>query len=837
MKREKIHEFGFDRYLQYSAIIEPGVVNKQPEIMKLKNGSYMIGFYYQGPDLESASVAEVEHLSKMFNNAIKRLDENWMIYQVICRSLSSEYPTGYFDEPTNRLIDAERYFQFTQEGKHYETFPFLFLTYLPPKHSQKGVLKALGDWIMGVTDSDEMNYIERDVKHIKEVSENFLMSFSQMMRFRPLSYTESNDELLHALNMIMNQENRPCRLPDPPDNLDCWLSRDVENGEMFVYDNKPTAILSVDGFPPSSRPGILSNIEKLPIDITWSTRFIVTDQHYARGKISMDRKKWHQKIYPFMAHIMNNPNAPADQNAIRMVNELDEALANVEQGLVIYGHYTSTVIVRAEDEDELKRKIRDVSKMFERLGFSTRVEKRNALEALLGSFPGHGRENVRKPFLHSLNYADFAPLTNSWAGSEFCPCPPPNYPPNSPALLQAASVGTTPFRFNLHVDDVGHTLIMGPTGSGKSTLLASIASQFERYNGAQIFVFDKGRSMYALTAACSDAVHYDLGHLKDSGGLCPLAELDTEEDLAWAFNYLETLLELQLESNKADVVGSGDRNLMRQAVRNLARTTRTSAQRSLTNLLSTLQSPKIRDLMTFYQTGSTAGAFLDGKSNDIEFKSMVTFEIEDLMTYGSHVRLPVLLYLFRQIEKRLTGRPSLLIIDEAWLAIGEPVFAKKIKEWLKVLRKANCAVVLATQEVGDIADSPITGALVESCPTRIFLPNPDAKTERSRELYRKTFGLNDTQIDLIANAVRKSQYYYTSPLGQRLFGLGLGGVALSFVGAGAKEDIARITALRNEHGDEWPYHWLMERGFPRYAEAWLDSYTEYAALKAEREVS
>lgn len=803
--------------------------------MLLKSGAYLVGFLYQGPDLESSTNGDAEWLSMSFNNAVKRLDVGWMVHQVVVRMLSQKYPEGFFDEATNSLIDNERLISFTKEGTHYETFAYIFLTYLPPKHTQGGFMKNLGDFLMGGTHEDDLDYIARDVAHVNRIVQNFETSFSQTTRFRRLFYSRVNDELLNALNMVLNQKNQPCPLPDPPDGLDSWLSRDVENGEVFVYDGKLVSVLTIDGFPMYSRPGMLAEVEHLPMAIVWSSRFIVTDQQYARGKIDGDRKKWRQKIYPFFAKMMNNQNAPADQYALQMVDELNTAMALIEQGTIIYGHYTSTVVIRADDEESLQRQTGAAVKLFERMGFSARVEKMNTLEAFLGSLPGHGRENIRKPFLHSLNYSDLAPLTTYWSGSDFCPCPPPNYPPNSPPLMQAASVGTTPFRLNLHVDDVGHTLILGPTGAGKSTLLAILVSQFERYKGSQVFVFDKGYSMFALTTACDDAVHYDLGDFAKSGGLCPLAELDSESDRGWAGEFINTLIELQIEDNKSDTVSSEDRNLIRQAINTLGDSTDSAEDRTITSFISTVQSAKARSLLTYYQIGGgTAGDFLDGNKNDINYKSLVTFEIQDLMQYGKNVLVPVLLFLFRQIEKRLTGRPTLLIIDEAWLALSTPVFASKIKEWLKVLRKSNCAVILATQNVADIAESSITSALVESCPTKIFLPNPEARNQTSAELYQKVFGLNEKQIALIAGAVRKSQYYLVSPAGRRLFELGLGPVALSFVGAGSKEDIARIKELTEQYGAEWPYYWLEGRGLKTAAEAWLKGHDiQMKAKKAE----
>ena len=162
---------------------------------------------------------------------------------------------------------------------------------------------------------------------------------------------------------------------------------------------------------------------------------------------------------------------------------------------------------------------------FQHHGFGARVEEVNALEAYLGSLPGHGHQNVRKPLLHTLNLADLMPLTSIWPGLEQHPCP--YYPPGSPSLCYAATAGATPFRLNLHVSDVGHTLVLGPTGSGKSTLIGLLMAQFFRYPGAQVFLFDKDYSSYVLAHACG-AEYYDiLGESERPLSFYPLAELDT----------------------------------------------------------------------------------------------------------------------------------------------------------------------------------------------------------------------------------------------------------------------------------------------------------------------
>lgn len=187
----------------------------------------------------------------------------------------------------------------------------------------------------------------------------------------------------------------------------------------------------------------------------------------------------------------------------------------------------------------------------------------------------------------------------------------------------------------------------------------------------------------------------------------------------------------------------------------------------------------------------------------------MVFEIEELMNLGDKNLVPVLTYLFHRIEKALNGDPTILVLDEAWVMLGHPVFRAKIREWLKVMRKANCAVILATQSLSDAKNSGILDVLTESCPTKIFLPNIAAKQEGQRELY-SGMGLNETQLNIISSAFPKRDYYIVTPYGRRQTRLALGPKTLAFVGASDKESIARIRELAALHG--WQQIWLKERG-------------------------
>jgi type IV secretion system protein VirB4 len=141
------------------------------------------------------------------------------------------------------------------------------------------------------------------------------------------------------------------------------------------------------------------------------------------------------------------------------------------------------------------------------------------------------------------------------------------------------------------------------------------------------------------------------------------------------------------------------------------------------------------------------GHLLDAEHDGLSLSEFTVFEIEELLNLGDKYALPVLLYLFRRIERSLKGQPAAIILDEAWIMLGHPVFRAKIKEWLKVLRKANCLVLMATQSLSDAANSGILDVIVESTATKIFLPNVYARDEDTAQLYKR-MGLNARQIEI-----------------------------------------------------------------------------------------
>jgi type IV secretion system protein VirB4 len=692
----------------------------------------------------------------------------------------------------------------------------LVVTYLPPTANTQKVQNLMYD---RDTSEDAVNpgtrILELFRQQLAEL-EDALSGVVRLQRMKGKRYVDEagldhiNEELLQYLNFAVSGDSHPINLPPCPMYLDSllggqelWTGVTPKIGENFI------GVLSIDGFPNESTPGILAALDRLPIRYRWSTRFIFMDPEEAKTHLDAYRRKWMQKQRGFLDQILKTNRSGVDQDAVNMTLETEAARTEASSGLVTFGYFTGTVVFLSEKRAQLDESARITRRAIQNLGFGCRIETVNTVEAWLGSIAGHGVHNVRRPLISTRVLADFIPSASVWPGAETCPCP--FYPPNSPPLLHAATEGATPFRLNLHVGDLGHTLIFGPTGAGKSTLLGLMVAQFRRYKGATVFAFDKGNSLLALTKACGGQ-HYELASdVARGGGFMPLANIDSDNDQGWAEEWVETCAALQMGVGK---VTPAHRNAIHLAMKLLRDSSR--EHRTITDFVTNLQNVELREALQYYTVSGSAGELVDCKAENLNFGDFQTFEMEELMGRGDKVVIPVLLYLFRRIEKSLVGAPTLLSIDEAWIMLEHAVFKPKIREWLKVMRKANCAIVLATQSLADAARSGIFDVLLESCPTKILLPNEeatkgDAVTEGPRRFYEQ-IGLNPRQIELLATATKKRHYYYLSTEGRRLFDLNLGPVALAFVGASGKEDLAAIRELEGLHGAAWPQRWLEKRG-------------------------
>lgn len=803
LKKHRSKAAGFADLLNYAAVVDDGVIVG-------KNGSFMAAWLYQGDDNASSTEEQREMVSFRINQALSGLGNGWMVHVDAVRRPAPNYSdkgVSHFPDAVSAAIDEERRRLFESLGTMYEGYFVLSVTYFPPMLAQRKFVELMFDDDAVAPDHKArtqglIDYFKRECVSI----ESRLSSAVKLSRLRGQKVvneddsTVTHDDFLRWLQFCATGLNHPVILPSNPMYLDALIGgQEMWGGVVPKIGRKFVQAVAIEGFPLESTPGILTALGEQPCEYRWSSRFIFMDTHEAVAHLDKFRKKWKQKIRGFFDQVFNTNTGTVDQDAMSMVADAESAIAEVNSGLIAQGYYTSVVILMDENRDRLEAAARSVEKAINRLGFAARIETINTLDAFLGTLPGHGVENVRRPLINTMNLADLLPTSTIWTGLPDAPCP--MYPPLSPALMQGVTHGATPFRLNLHVRDLGHTFMFGPTGAGKSTHLALIAAQLRRYKGMSIFAFDKGMSIYPLAKA-TGGKHFTVAADDDKLAFCPLQFLETKSDRAWAMEWIDTILAL----NKVETT-PGQRNEIGNAIMSM----NASGARTMSEFSVTIQDEVIREAIKQYTVDGTMGHLLDAEEDGLSLSDFTVFEIEELMNLGEKYALPTLLYLFRRIERALKGQPAVIILDEAWLMLGHPAFRAKIREWLKVLRKANCLVLMATQSLSDAANSGILDVIVESTATKIFLPNVYARDEDTSALYRR-MGLNARQIEILATAIPKRQYYYVSENGRRLYDLALGPLALSFVGASDKESVATIKTLEAKFGDNWVHEWLAGRG-------------------------
>lgn len=777
-------------FLPWAALVGEGIVLN-------KDGSLQRTARFRGPDLDSAVAAELIAVAGRLNNAFRRLGTGWAIFVEAQREGVDAYPASRFPDAASALVDAERKADFEEEGSHFESRYVLTFTYLPPAEDAA----RAESWLYEGKASQGVD--------VHEILHGFVDRTGRILQlveaFMPECRWLDDGETLTYLHSTISTNRQRVRVPETPMYLDALLADQPFTGGLEPrLGSAHLRILTIVGFPTVTTPGLLDDLNRLAFPYRWSTRAILLDKTDAIRLLTRIRRQWFAKrksIAAILKEVMTNEaSVLLDSDASNKAADADLALQELGADYAGQAYVTATVTVWDDDPRVAAEKLRMVEKVIQGRDFTAMPETVNAADAWLGSLPGHVYANVRQPPISTLNLAHMIPLSAVWAGPER------DEHFGEPPLLYGKAEGSTPFRFSLHVGDVGHTLVVGPTGAGKSVLLALMALQFRRYSRSQVFAFDFGGSIRAAALAMGGDWH-DLGGgltegAESSVSLQPLARIHDTYERAWAADWIVAILMREGVTITPEVkehVWTGLTSLASAP----------AGERTITGFTVLLQSNDLKQALRPYCVGGPYGRLLDAEDEHLGQAPVQAFEIEGLV--GTGAAPAVLAYLFHRIDDRLDSSPTLLIIDEGWLALDDEGFAGQLREWLKTLRKKNASVVFATQSLSDIEGSPIAPAIIESCQTRILLPNERAIEPQITRIYEQ-FGLNARQIEIIARAMPKRDYYCQSRRGNRLFELGLSDVALALCAASSKTDQADIARIVAGHGrDGFLAAWLRHR--------------------------
>jgi type IV secretion system protein VirB4 len=517
-------------YLPWAALVGEGVVLN-------KDGSFQRSARFRGPDLDSSVPAELVGVAGRLNNAFRRLGSGWSIFVEAQRHQAATYPGSMFSDAASALIDAERKADFEEAGTHFESNYFLTIVYLPPAEDTA----RAESWLYEGREQSGVNPWET----LKGFVDRTVRVLALLDGFMPECCWLDDAETLTYLHSTVSTKRHRVRVPETPMYLDALLAdQPLAGGLEPRLGEAHLRVLTVVGFPATTTPGILDELNRLAFPYRWSTRAILLDKTDAIKLLTKIRRQWFSKRKSIAAIVKevltNEASVLVDSDAANKATDADLALQELGADYAGEAYVTATITVWDAEPRIADEKLRLVEKIIQGRDFTGMVETINAVDAWLGTLPGHLYANVRQPPISTLNLAHMIPLSAVWAGPER------DEHFQAPPLLYGRTEGSTPFRLSLHVGDVGHTLVVGPTGAGKSVLLALMALQFRRYDNAQVFAFDFGGSIRVAALAMGGDWHDLGGELTDgtdaSVSLQPLAGIAHTLERAWAADWLVAIL-------------------------------------------------------------------------------------------------------------------------------------------------------------------------------------------------------------------------------------------------------------------------------------------------------
>jgi type IV secretion system protein TrbE len=822
------------------------LVDVEAGIVRTKHDGLLVTYRVQPFDLGSLTDDEIGSVMVRLNNAFKRLTMGWAVWLDLHHKPWLPVQETQWTHPVAGLVDEAQLASYRDITPLWTTELYLSLLYQP-----KPLLSSfVSSLLLTSSVSSAHQAFQRRIEEFKVEVYRFIdVIHAGCLEITPLQ----SDALLTYLHRLVSEHDQPVRTPAIPTHLDYLLADTPlvggfrpKLGDDYIF------ALSLSTLPEDeTTANTLRQLLTLPFAYRWVTRWLPMEREDARKDMTSKERNLRStsKGPRSMVYEMLTKRESRMKNTHVELKADDADLARhaVSSDKVGFGDLTSTFLVKHPDLNEGTKYLRQLERVIHGAGLLTIRERMNSLEAWFGSLAGISPVvNARKLKVNTYNGIHTSAFHTPWAGQQQTSLF------NAPPLFRAITEGCMAFGVSLHVDELAHTLVLGPSRFGKSALLSFLACMWRRYPNARVVFLDILKAARA-TVHCLGGNYFDVGNRSMSFQVLGRVHNPQQFNIAyeWVLDRVENAEGVEFSNNDFTqrYVSGGLRRLAelpqpQRLIRTLitiladhrrgieligeAKASRQGATRDPRYDSRVDRATKICSALAPFAQGGEYG-YIDGTHDDITTNQVTCFEMAQMMKTP---RLSKALesHIWNRIYETFDGSPTLILWDEASEALKNPHRRKRIDRDILMLAKQRVTLVLATQVIEHITDSEIGPTLLQNCLTRILLPNPTALSPKVRPGY-EALGLNETEITTIAQAIPKRQYYLRQEMmqhteGRRLFDLPLCPIAKAVCGSSTPEDQKLIDRVLEDHGSErFAVHWLKAKGFPdeakRLDEEWV----------------
>jgi type IV secretion system protein VirB4 len=761
--------------LPYASLVDEGCV-------MLRDGSLMMAIQVPGLLFETEdSDALNAHAATREVMLRSNIDARFVMYHHVIRRRVEVDLDAEFDDPLSAHIDR-RWREKLANGSLFINDQFVTLVRRPARG--KAGLAERAAKLFSRKGKDPQEADPKELRSLRAAVTGLVASLgaygARVLESYEGANGKENAEILELLSALYNGEMRPVRRP----------ANDTDLGQMLPYRRMSfgldamelkgagttdfASILSLKDYPDATTPGMLDNLLRLPFEMVVTESYAPSERQTARERIDLAIRRLRS----------------ADEEAMAERHDMLNARDELGAGAVGFGDHHLTVLVRERSLPRLDDATAACAAALADTGAIAVREDTNLEPAFWGQFPGNENYLVRRSLISSANMASFGSLHGFALGKATG-----NHWGDAVTLLETTS--STPFFFNFHTGDLGNFTVIGPSGSGKTVVMNFLAAQAQKF-APRTILFDKDRGAELFIRGISG--RYDRIAAGNPSGFNPLALPDNPANRAFLRDWFEVLLKAEGPEERATISHAVDAAYGNDAsLRRL---------RHFRELLAGSRRPEPGDLAdrlsAWIEDGENAWLF-DNELDRLDLSARVLgFDMTALLE-NPRLRTPVMMYLFHRIDERLDGEPTMILIDEGWKALDDEVFAARIRDWLKTLRKRNALVGFATQSARDALDSKISAALVEQTATMVFMPNARARAED----YCEGFGLTQHELALIRSLPAHSRCFLVrQPDASVVVRLDLSGAPeVLTILSGREGAVRRLDALREALGDE-PAKWF-----------------------------